>query len=63
MKQTTLEFIKNTLDAIRGYLRDATDLLEQGCGLYDEDGNQATYGALIVILNNGVWKIAGGENG
>lgn len=63
MKETTLEFIKNTLDAIRGYLRDATDLLEQDCGLYDKDGNQATYGALIVTLNNGVWKIAGGENG
>jgi DNA-directed RNA polymerase subunit RPC12/RpoP len=57
MTETTLEFIKNTLDAIQGYLRDATDLLEQGCGLYDEDENQATYGALFAALNRGIHKL------
>lgn len=54
MKADTLEFMSNTLDAIQGYLRDATDLLEQGCGLYDEDENQATYGALFATLNRGI---------
>lgn len=57
MKTDTLDFIKNTLDAIQGYLRDATNLLEQGCGLYDENENQATYGALFAALDRGIQKI------
>lgn len=57
MKKDTLDFILNTMDAMKEYLRDATDLLDQGCGLYDEDENQATYGVLFTTLKGGIQKV------
>jgi len=53
----TYEFIINTIAAMRDFLRSDTDLLEQGCGLYDENENQATYDALFATLNNGLWGL------
>lgn len=53
----TYEFIVNNIAAMRDFLRSDTDLLDQGCGLYDDDGNQATYDALFATLNNGLWGL------